>query len=92
MLLFRGQLSAARCRQAVELYAPVRGGQAPLGRDPAESFDAMESGVQRALLNAQDVIGDLLDVTRDGIAVHGCAGRERLQDQKVQRALEVVRS
>ena len=47
----------------------------------------MQRGKERAGLNHEGAARDLLDSAGDAEAVL-LAGRERLQDQKVQRALE----
>jgi hypothetical protein len=52
-------------------------------------LEAMQRGVQRALLDAQDVLGELPDAARDGPAVQRLQG-QRLQDQEVERSLHQI--
>jgi hypothetical protein len=49
----------------------------------------MESRVEGALLDAEDVFGNLLDMKSDAIAVHGRAS-EGLENQESEGALEKV--
>jgi hypothetical protein len=51
----------------------------------------MQSGIERSLLHAEHVVGHLLDLDRDGIAVERPAPGEDLQHEQRQRALERVR-
>ena len=59
------------------------------GADPAASLEAVERRVQRSFLDLQDVVGDLLEPARNGVAVHG-APAQRLENENVERALEQV--
>ena len=52
-------------------------------------LEAMERGIQRALLDAQQFVGNLLDSLRDGPAMHRLEG-ERSHDQQVEGALQDV--
>jgi hypothetical protein len=52
-------------------------------------FEPMQRGVQRALLNLQNVVGNLYDALGDGPPVHGLE-RDRLQNQQVERALDKI--
>jgi hypothetical protein len=49
----------------------------------------MESRVEGAFLDAEDVFGNLLDMKSDAIPVHGRAS-EGLEDQEGEGALEKV--
>ena len=80
------KLSASGSRQSIVLRPAIVFGHAPLGGDPRALFHAMERGVQRAVFNAQLVVGCLADPFRDGVAVHRTP-RERLQDEEVERPL-----
>jgi hypothetical protein len=51
----------------------------------------MQRRVERALLDAELVVGDLLEVVDYGVPVHGAAGGKSLEDQKVEGVLELVR-
>src|SRR6185369_753790 len=84
----------------LELRAAVRGQRihlglaaglrlAPRGSDPGLLLEAVESGVERALLHAQHVGGDLFDPLGDRPAVHGPQG-DRLEDQEVEGSLNEV--
>jgi hypothetical protein len=50
-------------------------------------LEAMERGVKSALVDAENVVGELADAVGDSEAVHG-AGGEDLEDQKIQCALQ----
>src|SRR5436190_16300426 len=52
-------------RQLVVLRAPVVVRHVPLGLDPAFAFEPMERRIQRPLVDAQRVPGNLLDALRD---------------------------
>src|SRR5262245_25075198 len=54
--LFSGASQAVRPRPTIVF------GEAPGRADPAEVFHAVERGIERSLLDAQHVAGDLLDV------------------------------
>jgi hypothetical protein len=84
--LFRFQMFPAASREFVKLGAAIVLRCTPACLDPAASFQAMESGVQRALLDLQNFAGDLMNALRDGPAVV----RPRYQaseNQQIQRAL-----
>src|SRR4051812_11872870 len=86
---FAFELLAAGCGQLVVLRAAVVLGGAPACLDPATPFQTMERGIQRALLDAQDIRRNLLQPFRDGPAVLWLE-RERAEDQEVERALRQV--
>ena len=50
-------------------------------------LEAVERGVQRALLNLQRIAGDLLDAQEDAVAMLG-PQRDGFENQEVQRALQ----
>jgi hypothetical protein len=62
-------------------------GRAPLGADPAPAQHPLERRVERALVDLEDVAGDLAEPERDPPAVHGLEG-ERLEDEHLERSLE----
>src|SRR4030095_8686960 len=64
------QMLAALRRQLVELSLPAVVRLAPLGGEPDSLFQAMERGVQRALLDLQHFLGDLPDSLGDAVSVH----------------------
>ena len=69
-LFFGHKLAAALGGELVEarLAAVVR--FAPVGRDPAAFFQAMQRGIERALLHLEDIVGDLANALGDAVAVH----------------------
>src|SRR5262249_33924060 len=83
---FLVELLPSRARQLIPLRAASLIGNAPSGADPPLMFEALERGIQRALLHEQDVVGELADARRDRPAVHRLE-RERLEDEEGQRAL-----
>ena len=66
---FDRQLPAPGWREPVVLRPPAQLRDGPLGVDPALVLEAMERRVERALVDLQDVLGDLLDALRDRPAV-----------------------
>ena len=62
---------------------------APEGCDPAAILQPVQGGVQRPLVDAQCVPGDLLDALGNGPSVPG-AGLERAQNQEIERPLKQI--
>ena len=85
----RKKLFAALGSQPIEARASIVFAQAPFGGDPAFLFHAMKRGIEGAFFNAQDVIGDALDVEGYAPAMHGPL-LKALQDQECQGALQIV--
>ena len=81
------ELLAAGFREGVKLGAAIIFGGAPFRADPFLAFQAIERGIERALLDLQDVARDLLDALGDAPAVHRFE-RESFQDQQIERALQ----
>src|SRR6185437_2099638 len=81
--------SPARGGEAVVLGLAVVLGGAPLTVDPALDFEALQGGVERALVHVQDAGRKLLDPLADAPAMHGLE-REGLEDQKLEGAAEDV--
>ena len=75
--------------KTIEARAPVVLGRAPLGGDPALPLEALQRGIERALLDLQDVVGELADPLRDRPAVQRLE-RDRLQDQQIDGALNEI--
>jgi hypothetical protein len=66
---FGFELLLALLREGVKLGAAIIFGRAPLCSDPSTSFEAMQRGVERTLLNAQNIFRDLLQSLRDSPAM-----------------------
>src|SRR6185503_20724524 len=64
-------------------------GYAPVGDDPAASLHPIEGGVERAFLELQPVVGDLLEPGGDRESMPGTP-RERLEDEEIEGAVEHV--
>ena len=78
--------STASCRrpdrgELVVLRPPAELGDGPLRLDPALMLEAMQRGIERALVDLQHVFGDLLDALRDRPAVQRLR-LERPQDHR----------
>jgi hypothetical protein len=56
---------------------------------PAATLEAVERGVERALLDQQRAARDLLDAQQHAVAVQG-AERDGLEDEHVERAGQQV--
>src|ERR671919_2030070 len=82
---FDSELTAARRGEVVILGAAAQLRDLPLGLDPALVLETMESRIKGALIDLQDVLGNLLDALGDGPAVQGIL-LQRAQDQQIERA------
>src|SRR5439155_26573126 len=60
--------------------------RAPTGLDPAPALQAVQRGVERALLNAEHLAGHLLDALGDAPSMLGVEG-EGAKDEQVEGAL-----
>ena len=67
--LFALELFAAGGGKFVILGAAIIFGGAPARFDPAATLQAMQRGIERALLDLQNAFGDLLDAFRNGPAM-----------------------
>src|SRR6185437_13643498 len=85
----RGGLLASGL-QRVELGFAVVLRRAPARREPAAPDQAVERGIQRALLDQQRPARDLLNAQQHPVAVQ-LAQRHRLEDEQVQRARKDLR-
>src|SRR5439155_12463185 len=85
------ELLAARARQFVEAGPSVVLRGAPLRPDPTLRLQAIERGIERALVDLQDVLGELLNPLGDPPAVHG-RREQGLQDKDIEGPLEEVGS
>src|SRR5687768_18453637 len=86
---FYSELTPPRGGEAVILGAAAQLRDLPLGLDPALMLETMESRVKRALIDLQDVLGNLLDALGDGPAVQNIL-LQRAQDQQIERAGQQV--
>jgi hypothetical protein len=73
--------------QFVEAGLAIVFGRSPPGFDPALFFEALECGVERAVIDEQDVFGLLLDAASDTLAVLW-PEEESTEDENVKCALE----
>src|SRR6516164_4590683 len=81
---FNGQLFAAGRGDLVDPRPPIVRRHAPDTVDPAVELETLESGIERALLDEELVVGGLLDELDDAVAVE-VAPRQGPQNQHVQR-------
>src|SRR5262245_10025478 len=88
---FNGQLPPSGRRQLVVLRAAAQLRHAPLGFNPSLVLEAMECRIERALIDLQDIFGDLLDAFRDRPAVQRL-GSQRAEDEQVECARQKVRN
>src|SRR5262249_22667873 len=84
------QLAAACAGQRVEARLAIVVGRAPLGRDEAPILETLERGVERSVIDDEDVVGLALDEAGDALAVLR-AQDERPQDEQVERPLQMGR-
>src|SRR5713226_314141 len=89
---FGGELFPAGARQRVILRFAIVVRDAPLRGDPAALLQPQQRRIQRALIQLQQVLGNLLDALRDAVAVQRSQGIERLQNDQVQGSLENLAS
>src|SRR5262245_10290210 len=83
----RGEVLPARLRELVEPGLPVVPGHAPFGFDPALVFQALERGIQRAVIDEDRVFGLVLDRAGDALTVLR-AEDQRPENQQIEGALE----
>jgi hypothetical protein len=81
IVAFFGEFFAAEGSELVEAGAAVVFADAPFGLDPAVLLHAMEGGIEGTFFDAEDVVGDALDVQGDSPAMHGLA-LQALQDEE----------
>src|SRR6266568_6178807 len=80
---FNGQLFAASRRDLVDPRPPIVRRHAPDTVDPAVQLQPLESGVQRALLDEELIVGRLLNELDYAVSME-IAPRQRPQNQHVQ--------
>src|SRR5216683_3932160 len=84
-----GQLPAPGGSQPVIAGLAIVFRRAPERRDPGAILQAMQSRVERAVLDLQNLIRAMLDHVSDGVSVRR-AKSQRLQEQQVERTLDQV--
>src|SRR5678816_3120795 len=77
-LELRGELAFAGGSQAIKPGAPVVLGGAPFGDDPAAAQQALQDGIDRALLNGAHAVRQAIDSLGDTPSMH-CAEAQRLE-------------
>src|SRR6185369_14823859 len=87
LLGFVVQLLPAGRGEVIKAGTPAEFGDTPFSLDPALMLEAMQGGVERALVDPQDVLRDLLDALGDGPAVHGLV-LEGAKNEQVESALK----
>ena len=85
----RAELAPAGYAELVVLGLPPRLGQPPLLLEPPLSLEAVERGIEGALLDGEGVLGGLPDPPADAVAVHGPPA-QGLEDEDVEGADEEV--
>src|SRR5215212_5250912 len=60
---------------------------APLGSNQGLLFEAIQRGIERALLDQQPLARNLLDAQQDAVSVQR-PERDRLEDEEVERSLQ----
>src|SRR5215471_15000305 len=88
--LLPGELSATERSERIEARLAILPGRAPFGAHPPGLLHTMQRRVERALLDAQQLIGHGVDVGSDGVAVHVLLVRQRFEDEQHQRTLQDV--
>src|SRR5258706_13545642 len=66
-----GELPSPGCSEPVVFRFSIILRELPFRADPARLLDAVESGIERPFFHAKRIAGNLLDVDRDAVAVHG---------------------
>ncbi len=83
----RVHLPAAFLCEGVEFSFAAGFGFFPFGLQPTSVFQAMEGGIEGALMDPEEVFRYLLKALRDGIAVAGTQG-DHLQNQHIEGSAE----
>jgi len=86
---FRLEIFFAGAGEGIVFGAAVVFGFAPCGFDPGLLFETVKSGIERALIDLEDVVGDLADALGDGPAVERLEG-DGFEDEEVESALDEV--
>src|ERR1041384_2574008 len=88
VLGFELELPAACCGDRVELRLAVVVGRAPRRGDPLLLHEPHEAEIDRALIDPQRLLRDLLDAAGNAVAMQRAHGVERLQHHEIERALQ----
>src|SRR5579862_1161424 len=83
------QLLAPGSGQMVEARAAAQLGNAPFGFDPTLMLQTVQRRIKRALIDLQNLFGDLLDAFGNSPAVQR-AGLQRPEDQEIESALKKI--
>src|SRR4051812_9300165 len=75
-----GELFTAGGCERVIAGAPIVLRRSPFGSHPTVQEESLERWVERAFADLEDVVGGLLELQGDAIAVHGAFG-EGFEDQ-----------
>src|ERR1041385_9225760 len=68
--LFFSELFAAERRKRIEARLSIFLSHAPFSAHPTSLLHAMQRRIQRSLFNAQELIGNKMDMGGNGVAVH----------------------
>ena len=90
VLRFGLQSFAAGFREGVEAGAAIVFGGTPFGFDGAFLFEFEENGVERALIDGEEIAADLLDAAGEAVAVERAEDVESLEDHEGEGALEDI--
>src|SRR5690348_9665987 len=81
------ELPSSLSRDGVVPRAAIVFRRAPLGANPTASQHSLQGGVERALIDVEDVVGDLAESERETPPVHRLSGEE-LEGQHLEGPLE----
>jgi hypothetical protein len=80
-------LPAAFPGERIKLRLAARFGFFSFGCEPTSVFQTMQRGIQRSLMDLEEILRDLLQPLRDGVTVAGTQ-RDNFQDQQVESPSE----
>jgi hypothetical protein len=81
---------AAGFGEVVEAGAAIVFGGAPFGFDGAFLFEFEKDGIERALIDGEEIAADLLDAAGKAVAVLGAQDVEGFEDHEGESALKDV--
>lgn len=85
---FSLKLFTAGPGDGVEASSAIVFGGAPLGGDPSFVKESNQRGVDRALIDLERFLADLLDAAGDAVTVERAHGGEGFENHEVESALE----